>query len=60
VTCTVGPSVLPVSYAGAQTQYPGLDQVDALLPLSLKGSGQVNVTVTIDNQITNVVTLTFQ
>ena len=57
VTCTVGAATLPVAFAGAQTQYPGLDQVDVLLPPALAGSGQVNVTVTVDNQISNVVTI---
>ena len=57
VTCTVGAIPLPVVFAGTQTQYPGLDQVDVLLPPTLAGSGQVNVTVTVDNQISNVVTI---
>ena len=30
---------MPVSYAGAQGQYPGLDQVNLQLPSSLAGSG---------------------
>ena len=33
VTCTVGNNLnLPVTYAGAQSQYPGLDQVVVPLP----------------------------
>jgi uncharacterized protein (TIGR03437 family) len=60
VSCTIGAATLPVIYAGAQPQYPGLDQVDVLLPASLKGSGQVNVTVIVDGQTSNPVTLTFQ
>ncbi len=37
--CFVGQTVLAVTYAGAQDQYPGLDQVNLQLPSSLAGSG---------------------
>ena len=60
VTCTINGQSLPVAYAGPQPQYPGLDQVDVLLPASLKGAGQVNVTLTADGQVSNTATLTFQ
>ena len=36
--CDVGGSAVPVTYAGAQGQYPGLDQVNLQLPSSLAGS----------------------
>ncbi|HUA17773.1 MAG TPA: FG-GAP-like repeat-containing protein [Bryobacteraceae bacterium] len=38
----------PVSYAGPQGGYPGLDQVNVLIPSNLAGSKQVNVTLTIE------------
>jgi uncharacterized protein (TIGR03437 family) len=60
VTCTIGTQTLPVTYAGAQPQFPGLDQVDVLLPATLAGAGQVNVTLTVDGQISNAMGLRFQ
>jgi uncharacterized protein (TIGR03437 family) len=51
---------LPVQYAGPQSQYPGLDQVNVELPPSLAGAGQVNVTVTIDGVAANAVAIVFQ
>lgn len=60
VTCAINGQNLPVAYAGSQSQFPGLDQVDVLLPSSLKGAGQVNVTLTVDGEVSNTATLTFQ
>ena len=60
VTCTINGQSLPAAYAGPQSQFPGLDQVDVLLPSSLKGAGQVNVTLTVDGEVSNTATLTFQ
>jgi uncharacterized protein (TIGR03437 family) len=51
---------LPVQYAGPQSQYPGLDQVNVELPPSLAGAGQVNVTVTIDGVAANTVAIVFR
>jgi uncharacterized protein (TIGR03437 family) len=60
VTCSVGNLTLPVTYAGAQSQYPGMDQIVVLLPATLKGAGPVNVTLTADGQASNTVSVTFQ
>jgi uncharacterized protein (TIGR03437 family) len=61
VTCTIGNNLsLPVTYAGAQSQFPGLDQVVAPLPASLQGAGTVKVTVTANGYGSNAVSLTFQ
>jgi uncharacterized protein (TIGR03437 family) len=61
VTCTVGNNLfLPVTYAGAQSQFPGLDQVVVPLPPSLQGVGTVRVVVTADGYASNAVSLTFQ
>jgi uncharacterized protein (TIGR03437 family) len=38
-TCSVGNVSVPVSYAGPQIEFPGLDQVNVLLPGSLAGAG---------------------
>lgn len=55
VTATVGGISVNVSYAGAQGQYEGLDQLNLLLPKSLRGRGDVNVVVTVDGQTANTV-----
>jgi uncharacterized protein (TIGR03437 family) len=44
---------VPVSYAGPQPEYPGLDQVNVLLPRSLRGRGEVNVALTVDGKAAN-------
>ncbi len=58
VTCTVGGMSVPVSYAGPQNTYPGLDQVNIAIPPALAGSGEVNVVVTADGTASNPVRLT--
>jgi uncharacterized protein (TIGR03437 family) len=61
VTCTIGNNLfLPVTYAGAQSQFPGLDQVVVPLPASLQGVGTVRVVVTADGYSSNALSLTFQ
>lgn len=50
VTVTVGGQSVPVLYAGAQG-FPGLDQVNVGLPLTLRGAGLVNIVVTANGQI---------
>ncbi len=49
-----------VSYAGSQRQYPGLDQVDVLLPQSLAGSGVVRIVPTVAGTPANTVYVTVQ
>jgi uncharacterized protein (TIGR03437 family) len=49
----MGGTVLPVLFAGAQPQYPGLDQVNFRLPRELAGSGVLPVSVMVDNILTN-------
>ena len=53
VTVTAGGVSLPVSYAGPQSQFPGEDQIDVLLPQSLAGKGDVTIQVTVDGQAAN-------
>lgn len=48
---------LQVLYAGPQNQYPGLDQVNVIIPRSLAGAGEVPVVLTIDGQTANAVTI---
>jgi uncharacterized protein (TIGR03437 family) len=42
-------------YAGAQGGFVGLDQVNARLPRSLSGRGEVDVVLTVDGKTTNIV-----
>ena len=58
--CTVRGVAVPVLYAGAQTQYQGLDQVDISLPAALAGRGESDVVLTVNGQTANTVTLSFQ
>lgn len=60
VSVSIGNTLVQPAYAGPQGQYPGLDQVNFLLPLILRGSGLVNVTVTADGVVSNVVQLNIQ
>lgn len=57
VTCTIGGEAAPVFYAGAQGFFQGLDQVNVLIPSVLAGRGQVNVTLSVDRQLSNTVTI---
>lgn len=43
VVLQTGAADLTASYAGPQSQFPGLDQIDILLPKSLAGSGRLSV-----------------
>jgi len=58
--CTIALQPVTVLFAGAQGVLPGLDQVNVLLPQSLKGSGTVPLTLTVDGQAANTVTLSFR
>jgi len=51
---------LTAAYAGPQFGYVGLDQVNVLLPKSLRGSGNVTAMLTVDGQSANAVSLSFK
>lgn len=57
VTVTVGGAAVPVLYAGTQNEYPGLDQINVVLPPSLAGRGTVTVQVEVDGREANPVTI---
>jgi endoglucanase len=59
-TVNVGGTPTTVTYSGKQSQYAGLDQIDAELPSSLAGAGQVTVVVIVDGITANPVTIAFQ
>jgi uncharacterized protein (TIGR03437 family) len=58
VTATINGQSVSVLYAGAQPQFPGLDQIDIALPNSLKGAGVVTIIVTVNGQAANPITVT--
>jgi uncharacterized protein (TIGR03437 family) len=60
IKVTIGGTDLKPTYAGPQPQIPGLDQINVGLPLSLRGSGVVNVTVTVDGVPSNTVQVAIQ
>ncbi|MEI9812107.1 MAG: hypothetical protein WDO18_05270 [Acidobacteriota bacterium] len=49
-----------VLYAGAQGAFPGLDQVNLRIPLTVGGLGTVEIQLIIDGSTSNTVTATFQ
>lgn len=57
VVAEVGGVLAQVTYAGAQPQYDGLDQVDVFIPSSLAGAGVVPIVLSIDGVTANVVTV---
>jgi uncharacterized protein (TIGR03437 family) len=52
---TIGGVAATVLGAAAQSQYPGLDQVNVLVPRELKGSGDVDLLLKVDGKAANVV-----
>ncbi len=60
VKATVGGVDVPVVYAGAHGSYIGVDQSNVLLPSTLAGKGEVEVVLTVDNQVANPVKISIQ
>ncbi|MEI9811733.1 MAG: hypothetical protein WDO18_03260 [Acidobacteriota bacterium] len=60
VTCTVGTQTLTPVYAGAQPSFPGLDQINVVIPASVKAPGQIAVTCKANGQISNSVFIALQ
>jgi uncharacterized protein (TIGR03437 family) len=46
-----------VLYVGAQPEYPGLDQVNIVIPSSFRGAGEVSIQIEIDKLVSNTVTI---
>ena len=57
VQVSVGGALEPVTYAGPQSQYPGMDQVNVTLPASLAGRGVANLSLVVAGRRANVVTI---
>jgi len=53
VIATIGGAYAAVSFAGAQPDLVGVDQVNVLLPRSLIGRGEVEVLLTVEAQVAN-------
>lgn len=49
-----------VVYAGAQTQFAGLDQINAIIPQGLRGVGNATVNLTIGAVSANPVEIRIQ
>ena len=64
VSVSINGISLQVLYAGPAPGFTGLDQVNVLLDLGLRGAGESAVTLTVDGQmndpITNPVTINIQ
>ena len=60
VQVTIGGAAGSVLYAGPQGAWPGLDQINVVIPASLAGSGNVPVVLTTAGMTSNTVNLTFQ
>ena len=61
VIATIGGIRVPVLYAGAQSQYPGFDQVNiGPLPASLVGKGVTDLILTVDGVPANTLKLSVQ
>jgi uncharacterized protein (TIGR03437 family) len=54
VHVVIGGVECAVLYAGDQTEFPGLDQINVQLPGSLRGAGLVTVVVTVEDRQANV------
>ena len=51
----IGGITAQVQYAGAQSQFAGLDQVNVAVPRALAGLGEVDLALTVDGKAANVV-----
>jgi uncharacterized protein (TIGR03437 family) len=57
VLAKIGTARVSATFAGASPQFPGVDQVNLVLPHSLAGSGTVRVSLDVDGFIANTVEL---
>jgi len=55
VTATIGDVAAPVSFAGPQGDFVGLDQINLSVPRALAGRGDADVVLTVDGKKTNTV-----
>ncbi len=55
VSATVGGSRARVTYAGLQSSYAGLDQINVMIPRELAGRGEVDVVLSVEGKPANTV-----
>ena len=55
VQVRIGGILCQVDYAGTQPQYIGLDQLNVVIPSTARGSGEVNLLLTVDGKPANTV-----
>jgi uncharacterized protein (TIGR03437 family) len=55
VKATIGGEIVDVLFAGAQGEFPGLDQVNLSLPQGLHARGETDVLLTVDGVTANKV-----
>ena len=55
VRVSLGSTAVPVLFAGPQGGYAGLDQINVPIPMSLRGSGEININLTVDGRAANPV-----
>ncbi len=55
VTAKIGGVAAEVSFAGSQNYFAGLDQVNVKIPRSLIGRGEIEIELSVDGKIANVV-----
>jgi uncharacterized protein (TIGR03437 family) len=60
ITVAVAGGRAQVLYAGPQSEYPGLDQVNILVPDNLRGAGTVDLTLNVAGKDANVVQVAFR
>ena len=53
VSATIGGQPATVLFAGAQGEFPGLDQVNVVLPTNLSRKGEQDLVLTVDGQMAN-------
>lgn len=57
VRVSIGSTAVPVLFAGPQGGYAGLDQINVPIPMSLRGSGEIEINLTVDGRAANPVTV---
>ncbi|MEP7337140.1 MAG: hypothetical protein ABI977_05300 [Acidobacteriota bacterium] len=60
VTTLIGDIAVQTTFAGAQNDFVGLDQINLLLPRSLAGRGEVDVAVSVDGMPANIVKISIK
>jgi uncharacterized protein (TIGR03437 family) len=57
VKAVIAEEEVAVQFAGPQSTFPGLDQVNVSLPATLHGRGEVNLVLVVDGRLSNAVRL---